>query len=119
MFPIHIAIQDSPKPQDRRRAGRVRCFATSCQFGTVADFSRTGVKVMTRRVVKVPAGQTVNLQIEASGAKIVVPARVVSSRPSARGGYETGFEFWGVDERWQSALSMMGRIASDEHAVFE
>lgn len=97
---------------ERRRAGRVRCSGTRCQFGPIVDFSRTGIKVVTKKAVKVPEGKSVNLQIDAVGARMVVPGRVVNNRRRADGQYETGFAFVGVDERWTEALAMMARIAS-------
>lgn len=100
------------KLSDRRRAGRVRCVATKCQFGPVSDFSRTGIKVVTKRAIKVPEGKTVNLQIEAVGARMIVPGRVVNNRRRTDGLFEAGFEFVGVDDRWASALATMARIAS-------
>lgn len=97
---------------ERRKAGRVRCCGTRCQFGPVVDFSRTGIKVVTKKPVKVPEGKTVNLQIDAAGARMIVPGRVVNNRRRKDGQYETGFAFFGVDDRWADALATMGRIAS-------
>jgi hypothetical protein len=116
MFPIKDRDQPAApaSPKDRRRAGRVRCSGTKCQFGPVSDFSRTGIKVLTKKPIKVPEGKTVNLTIEVAGAKLVVPGRVINNRRRTDGVYETAFEFWGIDERWNAALATMGRIASTD-----
>lgn len=87
-----------------------------CQFGPVSDFSRTGIKVLTKKPIKVPPEKTVNLNIEVAEARLVVPGRVVSNRRRPDGLYETAFEFWGIDERWNAALAAMGRFASDQRA---
>lgn len=99
---------------ERRRAGRVLCAQTTCQFGPVSDFSRTGVKVLSKRPLKVPTDKSVNMEIQTAGAKLVIPARVVNNRKRRDGLYETGFAFVGIDERWNEALATMARIASSD-----
>lgn len=102
------------KHDDRRRAGRVRCTLTTCQFGTVVNLSRTGLRVATRKpVTLLPAGASLNLTITAAGQTIVVPARPVHNRPRPDGMFDVGFQFVGLTEKACSELLSIARTAWD------
>lgn len=112
--PRQIDPDASSRGSERRRAGRVRCSQTSCQFGPISDFSRTGVKVLSAKPIKVPAGKTVNLRIACAGVTAIVPARVVANRRGADGRVQTGFEFVDLRPEWANALNELARIASSD-----
>jgi c-di-GMP-binding flagellar brake protein YcgR len=105
---------DRDKPADRRRAGRVRCTLTSCQFGEVLNISRTGMRVLSRKLVPtMPPGKSVQLAINAAGQTMVVAGRPVHNRPTPEGLFEVGFQFVDITEAQERELIDLARIAFD------
>lgn len=104
---------------ERRRAGRVRCNLTTCQYGTVVNISRTGMRVATRKPVPVlPAGASVNVKITVAGMSMTVPARPVHNRPRPDGMFDVGFQFVGLTEKNCSDLLALARTAWDATLVY-
>ncbi|GEM_PF-1996554 len=103
---------------ERRRGGRVRCTLTTCQYGTVMNISRTGMRVSTRRPVPIlPAGASVNVKISVAGLSMCVPARPVHNRPRPDGMFDVGFQFVGITERVSIDLIQLARTAWDATLV--
>lgn len=99
---------------EKRRAGRVRCSLTTCQFGEVVNISRTGLRVQSRRPIRpLPPGASVNLKIKSAGCMMVVTARPVHVRPRSDGMFDVGFQFVGVPEERAKDLMDLARIAFD------
>jgi len=91
--------EDRNKYDNRRKAGRVRCDLTSCQFGAVLNISRTGMRVLSRKVIAtMPPGASTNVKVTAAGRSMTVPARSVHNRPRPDGMFEVGFQFVGITE---------------------
>ena len=102
---------------ERRKAGRIRCSQTMCQFGPVGDLSRTGCRVISRKPLRLPEGASVNLRIEASGSAVVAPASPVSCKKRGDGKYDIGFRFNGLPENSVRELLELVRSAThtDSH----
>jgi hypothetical protein len=100
--------------ENRRRAGRVRCTLTACQFGTILNISKTGMRVATRKPVQLlPAGATLNVEITAAGQSMTVPARPIHIRPRPDGRFDVGFQFVGLTEKTSRELIQLARTAWD------
>lgn len=117
-------MAEKPKPagpfDDRRRAGRIRCTLTTCQYGTIVNLSKTGLRVTTRRAIPpLPVGASVNLCITAAGQSMVVPARPVHNRPRPDGMYDVGFQFVGLTERTCRELIQLARTAWDSELIHQ
>lgn len=113
--------QKDRSPHDnRRRAGRVRCNLTQCQFGPIVNLSRTGMRVVSRKpIALLPAGASVNVKITAAGATICVPARPVHARPRPDGMFDVGFQFVGLSEKDSNELMDLARTAWDPTMVYQ
>jgi hypothetical protein len=113
------STSDRKKFDDRRRGGRVLCNLTTCQFGTVMNISRTGMRVISRRLVPtMPAGKSTNLTITAAGRTMTVPGRSVHNRPRPDGMFEVGFQFVGITEAQAKELIELARTAFDGVMVY-
>jgi hypothetical protein len=112
-------VPSAASESERRRAGRVRCNLTMCQYGTVMNLSKTGMRVATRKPVPMlPAGASVNVQITAAGQTLSVPARPVHNRPRADGMFDVGFQFVGLTEKGSRELLLLARTAFDPTLVY-
>ena len=101
---------------ERRTAGRITCSQTKCQFGDVTNLSRGGCRVVAKRPIDLPEGRSVNLQIKAAGAGMVVPACLVSCRQRSDGRYDHGFQFVGMSDELRREVVMFARAAADNEA---
>lgn len=97
---------------ERRKAGRVRCTQTLCQFGQVGDLSRDGCRVIAKKPMKLPEGSSVNLRIEVGGVSLLAAAKPVSCRKRGDGKYEIGFQFIGLAGDAGRELIALARAAS-------
>lgn len=100
---------------NRRRAGRLCCSGTTCQFGPIVDLSRTGAKVVSRKAVSLPAGATVNLRVETPAGSMLVPAHPAMCRRRPDGRFDVGFEFHFTDDAMVRRLIDLARAAADTH----
>lgn len=98
---------------ERRRSGRVHCALTHCQFGALADISRDGCRVISKKPISLPDGKSVNLKIQAVGTKVLVSARPVSCRIRPDGRYDVGFQFFNLSEEAREELMDLARTAKD------
>lgn len=104
---------------DRRRGGRVRCDLTTCQFGAVVNISRTGMRVVSRRLIPtMPPGSSMPVTVTAAGRSLQVPARAVHNRPRPDGMFEVGFQFVGITEAVARDLIDLARTAFDGSCVY-
>lgn len=111
--------ENRSKFDNRRRAGRVRCDLTTCQYGTVVNISRTGLRVVTRKPLPtLPAGASTNLTVTAAGRSMSVPARPVHNRPRPDGLFDVGFQFVGITEAAARELMDLARTAFDGAIVY-
>ncbi|HVU64824.1 MAG TPA: PilZ domain-containing protein [Phycisphaerales bacterium] len=109
--------KQEPSRNERRTAGRITCSHTKCQFGEVTNLSKGGCRVVAKRPVDLPEGRSVNLQIKAAGASMVVPACLVSCRQRADGRYEHGFQFVGITDEMRREIIMFARAAADNESL--
>lgn len=117
--PSRIDQPEVNKFTDRRRGGRVRCDLTTCQFGTVVNISRTGMRVVSRRMIpSMPPGSSMPLTVTAAGRSLLVPARPVHNRPRPDGMFEVGFQFVGITEAVARDLVELARTAFDASCVY-
>ena len=98
---------------ERRKAGRIRCSQTQCQLGQIADLSRDGCRVISKKPLTLPEGSSVNLRIAVSGVLLLAPARPVSCRKRGDGKYDIGFQFLGLAEQAGRELMALARAASN------
>src|SRR5262249_27054758 len=111
--------EEQNKFNNRRKAGRVRCDLTTCQFGTVLNISRTGMKVLSRKMIPtMPPGASTNVTVTAAGRSMSVPARSVHNRPRADGMFEVGFQFVGITEAAAKNLVELARTAFDASLMY-
>lgn len=104
---------------DRRRAGRVRCGLTTCQYGKVMNISKSGMRVLSRRSVPDTArGVAMKLVINAAGRTLTVLGRPVNNRARPDGQVEVGFQFVGITEEQGRELMEFARIAFDGLVVY-
>ncbi|HMN40751.1 MAG TPA: PilZ domain-containing protein [Phycisphaerales bacterium] len=108
---------EQPKRQDRRRAGRITCALTKCQFGEVRDMSKGGCRVIGRKPLELPAGASVNLIVKAQGASLTVPACPVSNRQRADGKWEIGFQFLNLTAMQCRDVLAFARAALDNEQL--
>ncbi len=105
---------------ERRRGGRVRCDLTSTQYGPVLNISRTGLRVLSRRVIaSMPPGASTALRVSAAGRTMTVPGRAVHNRPRPDGLFEVGFQFVGITEATARDLIELARTAFDGSVVYD
>ena len=102
---------------ERRKAGRVRCSQTLCQLGPIADLSRNGCRVISKKPISVPEGKSVILHIIVAGIELSVPAQQVSCRARRDGKHDVGFRFMAVADESRRELMHVLRAAlsSPEH----
>jgi PilZ domain len=98
---------------ERRRAGRVRCESAFCQLGEILDFSRTGVRIRSKRKLKYPSDKYVFLDLQCANTALIVPARQVTCRKRSAGGYDIGFEIPPQSPEWTRALALFAQIAAN------
>lgn len=96
---------------ERRKAGRVRCSQTTCQLGVVANLSRDGCRVVSRRAVAVPEGHMVVLRLAVAGCEIAVPASLISCRARKDGKHDLGFKFTAIPDATRRELINVLRAA--------
>lgn len=114
-----VVKTDVNKFTDRRRGGRVRCDLTTCQFGAVVNISRTGMRVVSRKMVPaMPPGSSMPVKVTAAGRTLQVPARAVHNRPRADGMFEVGFQFVGITEAVARDLVDLARTAFDGSCIY-
>jgi hypothetical protein len=101
---------------ERRRAGRITCIRTTCQFGELKNLSRDGCRTVSKKPVELPEGKTANMNIKAMGATLVVPVRLVSCRQRPDGMYECGFQFVGLTDDMRREIIQFARAAADNEA---
>ncbi len=114
---FELGDEEQPKRQDRRRAGRISCALTTCQFGEVRDMSKGGCRVLAKRPLQLPEGASVNLVIKAQGASLTVPARTASCRQRADGKYEIGFQFLDMTGTLGREVLAFARAALDNEQL--
>ncbi len=108
------------KDVDRRRAGRVRCGLTTCQYGAVVNISKSGMRVVSRKMVPAPPPDSVmQLIITAAGKTLTVPGRPVHNRPRSDGAFDVGFQFVGITETQARELVELARVAFDSLLVYQ
>lgn len=108
---------EQPKRQDRRRAGRITCALTKCQFGEVRDMSKGGCRVLARKPLVLPQGASVNLNVKAQGASLTVPAFPVSCRQREDGKWEIGFQFLNLTDAQGREVLAFARAALDNEQL--
>lgn len=109
MEPSHTP--QSSGSNERRRAGRLFCRGTRCQFGEVLDLSSKGARVVSKKPITIPDGATVNLRLEHEAGCLFVPARPVACRKRPDKGYDVGFEFQFIGEDMTRQLIAFARSA--------
>jgi hypothetical protein len=102
---------------ERRKAGRITCAQTTCQFGDVKNMSKDGCRVVSKKPLELPEGKTVNLKVKAMGASIVVPVRLVSCRARPDGRHECGFQFMELTDESRREIMAFARSAADNEAL--
>lgn len=108
------------KFDERRRGGRVRCDLTTTQYGPVLNISKTGLRILSRRVIAtMPAGASTTLKVSAAGRTMCVPGRAVHNRPRADGMFEVGFQFVGITEAVARDLIDLARAAFDGSRIYD
>jgi hypothetical protein len=102
---------------ERRKAGRIRCSQTLCQLGPIADLSRDGCRVISKKPLSVPEGKSVILRINVAGIELSVPAQQVSCRARRDGKHDVGFRFVAVaDESRRELMNVLrAALSSPEH----
>ena len=106
---------EQPKRQERRKAGRISCAQTTCQFGELRDLSRDGCRVLSKKPLVLPEGASVNLQVKAQGTSLVVPGHPVSCRQRVDGKYEIGFQFLELtDEKRREVIGFARAALNNE-----
>jgi hypothetical protein len=108
---------EQPKRQDRRRAGRITCAQTKCQFGEVKDLSKGGCRVLARKPLVLPEDASVNLVVKAMGATLTVPGKPVSCRQRADGKWEIGFQFLDLTDAQCREVLGFARAALDNEQL--
>lgn len=96
---------------ERRKAGRVRCSQTLCQLGPIADLSRDGCRVISKKPISVPEGKSVVLHINVAGMELSLPAQQVSCRARRDGKHDVGFRFVAVADTSRRELMNVLRAA--------
>jgi c-di-GMP-binding flagellar brake protein YcgR len=109
--------EDQSKRQDRRRAGRISCALTTCQFGEVRDMSKGGCRVIAKKPLKLPEGASVNLMIKVQGMSLTLPAKPASCRQRTDGKYEIGFQFLDMTGTLGREVLAFARAALDNEQL--
>jgi hypothetical protein len=98
---------------ERRKAGRMRCALTNCQYGQVTNMSKTGCRIMSKKAIALPPGATVNLEIKSACMEVTVTARPVSCRVRPDGKYDVGCQFVNLTEDLARKIIQLARTALD------
>lgn len=105
--------QPSQTRSERRRAGRISCVGTNCQFGPVVDLSSAGARIIAKRPVSVPPSATVNLRLQCEEICMLIPARPMFCRKRPDGRFDVGFRFFFVSDAMGRHLVTLARAATD------
>lgn len=108
------SIADRKDRTERRRAGRVRCSSLTCQFGDVADLSRSGARVRpSRSAAPLAIDDRADLTFQSPLEPLTVAAKVVWLRKSRLGRAVIGFQFIEPDAHQRCALAELAQVSVD------
>ncbi len=97
---------------NRRRHGRLRTHDMTSNFGRVMDLSRSGLRLRVGGRPSAKLGETIELDIEAGGAGIRLPATVVRVQRVGFASTDLGVEFPELSEDQQRGLAFLARLAT-------
>ena len=105
-----------PKPDNRRRHGRIRSHDLTTRYGEVLDLSASGVRV--RGEVPLPDDGTVTqLDIIHPEGRVNVKARVVWVKRPVDSYGEIGFEFEDMNATTRAGITAVARLAMNTIAI--
>ncbi len=82
---------------EKRRGGRIKCNAMTCELGAVEDLSSCGVRVHTKKRPTTRVGDARELTLKAGDEQYVVRAICVWVRVDDNCEFDLGFELPDVD----------------------
>ncbi len=99
---------NADKPDGRSR-GRMRCNNVETSIGPVLDFSATGMRILSKREVRLEEGESLLVRIESAFDPITVPVVVRWSRKLGWRRYETGVQFVELTDEAKRVLADIAR----------
>jgi len=99
---------NSDKPDSRSR-GRMRCNNVETSIGPVLDFSSTGMRVLSKREIRLEEGESMLVRIESAFDPITVPVVVRWSKKLGWRRYETGVQFVELTDEARAVLADIAR----------
>ena len=99
----------SAEKNDNRSRGRMRCNNVDTSIGPVLDFSATGMRVLSKREIRMEEGQNLLVDIESAFDPVTVPVAVKWSRKLGWRRYETGVQFVDLTDEAKAVLAEIAR----------
>jgi hypothetical protein len=98
---------------EKRRGGRIRCSAMSCEFGLVADISASGVRVHCKKRPTAQVGESRDLTLTAGEESFTLQATCVWIRVDDRREFDMGWELGELSAATRKRLLELAATAQD------
>jgi hypothetical protein len=103
---------------DNRSRGRMRCNNVETSIGPVLDFSSTGMRVLTKREIKINEDDTLEVRITSAFDPVTVPVAVRWSKKLGWRRYETGVQFVDLTDEARAVLAEIARsVPADSFCI--
>lgn len=107
---------DAPRPENRRRHGRMHAQDVRCTLGTVQDLSGGGMRIRAWRTPP-PVGATCAITLQGFGAPIAIGVRIMWHRRIGLFRHEFGAEFLPLGEPQRRAIMDLARACSRAEVI--
>lgn len=102
---------------EKRRGGRIRCSAMTCEFGDVADLSACGVRVHSKKAPAVKVGDVRELTLRAGEETITLKATCVWVRVDDEREFDMGWELPEITPAMRKRLLELAATAQDSEGL--
>lgn len=101
----------APRPDNKRRHGRLVVQETGCSVGTIEDLSCSGMRITTRSKMK-PSQKSIGMRIETLDGPTSLPCKVVWARRIGLRKWSVGLEFTAMTADQRRMLTDLARSVS-------
>ncbi len=103
----------NPGPENRRK-GRLRPKFLTCNLGTVADLSASGVRVAAKGKVQVKPGQEIVLTLNTRHRPTAIKSSVVWVKEQSHWRHEIGLRFEEITPEIRATLNAVARECASQ-----
>lgn len=112
-----IWLDDSERPENHRRHGRVKCQHVGCTLGTVLDLSASGLRIRGSGQPRVVTGDTFTMTIQTLEGPMLAPVKVAWTRRLGWRKQEIGVTFMEVGPALSRALASLARASANNEVI--